>query len=46
MNLTVSAIKLRSASDPAYADFWLLLEHVSEVSWEVPVTKEELQKLR
>jgi hypothetical protein len=46
MNLTVSAILFRSTGDPDYADFWLRLEHVSEVNWEVPVTKEELQKLK
>ena len=46
MNLTVSAILLRSPDDPKYADFWLRLEHVSDVSWEVPVTKAELQKLK
>lgn len=46
MNLTVGAILLKSPGDPAYADFWLRLEHVSGVSWEVPVTKEELQELK
>ena len=46
MNLTVSGILLRSADDPDYADFWLDLEHISGVRWEVPVTKEELQRLK
>ena len=46
MNLTVSALIVRSEGDPKYADFWLRLEHISDVSWEVPVTKAELQKMK
>lgn len=46
MNLTVSRITPREAGDPEYVDYWILLEHVSEVSWEVPVSKVELENLQ
>jgi hypothetical protein len=42
MNVTVGGLKEREADDPAYADYWLLLQHISGVEWEVPVTKAEL----
>lgn len=53
MNVEVSNIKKRERGDPKYADFWLELtvynyHHVgcAWVSWEVPVSKEELKVLR
>ena len=46
MNVTVSRVGSREANDPEYADYWLLLEHISGVSWEVPVTKTELEQLQ
>lgn len=46
MNVTVSMIRPREAGDPEHADYWILLEHVSHVSWEVPVTKAELEKMQ
>jgi hypothetical protein len=46
MNLTASILKRREPGDPDYADYWLVLEHVSEVEWEVPLSKAELEKIR
>jgi hypothetical protein len=46
MNLTASILKRREPNDPDYADYWLVLEHVSGVSWEVPLTRAELKEIR
>lgn len=46
MNITVSRLAKREDKDPEGADYWLLLEHVSGVSWEVPVSKAELETLQ
>ena len=47
MNLTVNGIEPREEGDPDYADFWLELIHMdTHVSWEVPLTKAELNKLQ
>jgi len=46
MNLTASRLIPREAKDPKHADYWLILEHISGVLWEVPVTKAELEKLQ
>ena len=47
MNLTVNGIKPREKDDPDYADFWLELVHLdSGVSWEVPLNKDELGRIR
>ena len=43
MNFTVSSVEWRG--DGA-ADYWLVLEHISGVSWEVPVSRAELEKLQ
>lgn len=46
MNVTVGGLKPREADDPEYADYWLLLQHISGVEWEVPVSKAELEKIQ
>lgn len=47
MNLTVNGIKTRAEGDPDYADYWLELIHLdSAISWEVPLSKKELESIR
>lgn len=46
MNLTASILKRREPNDPDYVDYWLTLEHISEVRWEVPLSKVELENIR
>ena len=46
MHLTVNGIKPRAGDDPDYADFWLELVHMdSGISWEVPLSKDELRRI-
>jgi len=46
MNITVSSVERRGDGTPEHADYWLTLEHISGVSWEVPVSRAELEKLQ
>ena len=46
MNLTVSTLIRGKPNDPEYSDYWLVLDHVSEVEWVVPLSKAELEKIR
>lgn len=47
MNLAVFGLKRREEGDPEYADYWLELCHgATLISWEVPLTEEEYQKIK
>ena len=45
MQVTVNRLKQRKDSDPNGADYWLEIEQMSGVVWDVPLTKEELKKI-
>lgn len=46
MNVSVDYIRPRVADDPGDADYMICLSQISGIRWEVPVTKEELEKMQ
>lgn len=47
MQLSVGGLKKREEGDPEYADYWLELFHgPTDLIWEVPLSKEELEKIK
>jgi len=48
VNLSVDYIRPRTVDDPAHddSDYMIGLSHISGPRWDVPVTREELQKLQ
>lgn len=46
MNVSVCYIDSRPRPEDPKADYWIGLSQISGIRWEVPVTKEELEKLQ
>jgi len=46
MNVSVDYIRPRMADDPGDADHMIGLSQISGIRWEVPVTEDELKKIR
>lgn len=46
MNVSVDYIRPRMVDDPGDADYMIAISQISGIRWEVPVTKEELEKLQ